>query len=74
MPAPKQLRPEFSPYGRYLLNVDERKTPGATYFHDTQNSKVECCIESIPTGSVSRFNSKSWAQQRGLEPCEHCIS
>lgn len=72
MPAPKIPAPEFSPYGRYLLNVDERKTPGATYFHDTQNSVVECGIESIPTGSVSRFNNKEWAGQRGYQACEYC--
>lgn len=72
MPVVNRQQPQFSPYGRYLLNVDDRKTPGATYFHDTQNSKVECAIESIPTGSVSRFNNKAWALQRGYESCSYC--
>lgn len=73
MPLPTRAKPEFSPYGRYLLNVDDRKTEGATYFHDTQNSVVECGLESIPTGSVSRFNNKTWATQRGFEPCRYCM-
>lgn len=72
MPPIKIPKPEFSPYGRYLLNVDERKTEGATYFHDTQNSVVECGIESIPSSSVSRFGNKAWATQRGYEVCPYC--
>ena len=72
MPAPKYFSPEFSPYGRYLLNVDERKVEGATYFHDTQHSGVECGIESMPTGSVSRFDNRGWAISRGYMPCVHC--
>lgn len=72
MPLTNRQQPQFSPYGRYLLNVDERKTEGATYFHDTQHSVVECGIESIPSNSVSRFNNKAWAVQRGYTPHGAC--
>ena len=72
MPPVNRQQPQFSPYGRYLLNVDDRKVEGATYFHDTENAKVECGIESMPTKSVSRFGNRSWALQRGYLPCEHC--
>lgn len=72
MPAPKYFSPEFSPYGRYILNVGDRKLEGATYFHDSHESKVECQIESIPSGSMSRFNNRAWALQRGYESCSHC--
>lgn len=74
MPPINRQQPQFSPYGRYLLNVEERKTEGATYFHDTYNVKVECGIESMPTNSVSRFNNKSWAQQRGYTQCPLCVT
>ena len=72
MPPVNRQQPQFSPYGRYLLNVDERKTEGPTYFHDTQSAKVECGIEVVPTGSVSRFNNKAWAISRGYVPCGAC--
>lgn len=72
MPAPQRFSPAFNPYGRYLLNVDERKVEGLTYFHDTQNSKPECQIESMPSGSISRFQNKSWATQRGYTQCTVC--
>lgn len=72
MPTPIRPQPQFSPYGRYLFNVDERKTEGATYFHDTQNAKVECGLELMPSNSISRFNNKAWAIQRGLTPCSEC--
>lgn len=72
MPPVRIPSPQFSPYGRYLLNVDERKIEGATYFHDTQNAKLECRIESMPTNSVSRFGNKAWAVSRGYTPCVHC--
>lgn len=72
MPTPQREQPQFSPYGRYLLNVQERKVPGHTYFHDTQNSVVECGIESMPSSSISRFNGLQWAISRGYTPCEYC--
>lgn len=72
MPTPNRPQPEFSPYGRYLLNVQERKTEGQTYFHDTQNSKPECQIESMPSSFISRFNNLSWATNRGYTPCKEC--
>lgn len=70
IPLPK---PEFSPYGRYLLNVDERKVEGPTYVHDTQNFKPECKIEDMPSGSVSRFNNLQWSIKRGFKKCPHCL-
>lgn len=72
MPPVKIQPPEFSPYGRYLLNVDHRKEEGPTYFHDTQNAKPECLIETFPANSVSRFNNRTWAAQRGYTPCSEC--
>lgn len=73
MPTPNRQQPQFSPYGRYLLNVEDRKTKGATYFHDTQEAKVECGLESVPSGSASRFNNKAWAAERGYSPCRYCL-
>lgn len=72
MPPINRQQPKFSPYGRYLLDVQERKQEGANYFHDTQSSRVECGIESIPSGSISRFNNRAWAVQRGYQPCRYC--
>lgn len=72
MPPKKIPSPEFTPVGRYLLNVDERRIEGPTYFHDTENLTDLCEVVNIPTGSMSRFNNKAWAVQRGYTACEYC--
>lgn len=74
MPPKKIPRPEFSPYGRYLIDVDERKVEGPTYIHDTENFRDECHIEGIPSGSQSRFNTLAWALSRGYLKCEFCFA
>lgn len=74
MPPRPIEKPEFSIYGRYLLNVDERKTPGTTYFHDTEYLQDKCGVQSVPSGSLSRFNNKVWATSRGFVQCNHCES
>lgn len=73
MPPTKIQPPKFSVTGRYLLNVKDRKEPGPTYFHDTQNIKEQCGLELIPTNSMSRFDNKAWAIQREYTPCSFCI-
>lgn len=73
MPAPVRLKPEFTPYGRYLLNVDDRKTPGPTFFHDTDNISEACGLANAPTNSLSRFNNNEWAIERGYKPCMNCV-
>lgn len=73
MPPPKIPLPQFSPVGRYLINVEERKIEGPTYFHDTQNFKEECGIEKIATSSASRFDNPDWARQRGYTQCQECM-
>lgn len=72
MPPKKIQPPQFTPVGRYLINVEERKVEGPTYFHDTENLTDQCEIVNIPTSSMSRFNGKAWAIQRGYEPCGYC--
>lgn len=73
MPPQKIQPPQFSLTGRYLINVQERKVEGPTYFHDTENLQTQCGIEDIPTDSMSRFNGKAWAIQRGYTSCRYCI-
>jgi hypothetical protein len=65
-------KPEFSPYGRYLINVDERKVPGPNYFHDTYGIVPECNLDAVPKTSKSRFNNPKWAASRGFIECQHC--
>lgn len=74
MPPPRIPAPEFSPFGRYLLNVEDRKVQGPTFFHDTENFKEECGIEVTPSGSQSRFNNLNWALKRGYLKCEFCFA
>jgi len=72
MPPRPVLKPEFSIYGRYLLNVDERKVPGPTYFHDGDNLTDICGLKTVPTNSISRFNNVQWAISRGYDKCKEC--
>lgn len=74
MPPKTIPKPNFSPVGRYLLDVRQRldkTTPN--YIHDTQNFQLECHIEDIPSGSVSRFESLPWALARGYKKCSFCF-
>lgn len=71
MPPPKIPAPNFSPFGRYVIDVRVRRTEGI--FHDTQGNAEDCGIENIPIGAMTRFDSKEWAIQRGFVPCEHCV-
>jgi hypothetical protein len=72
-----RIPPEFSPYGRYLVDVDARRKAreegGTTYFHDTENLTRKCNLDSTPDTSRSRFNSRQWAVQVGFEPCPNCL-
>lgn len=70
MPPPKYTKPEFSPVGRYLIDVSVRKTNPV--FHDSEYLQDACHIEEIISGNMSRFNSKAWATQRGFVPCVYC--
>lgn len=76
MPPPKLAKPEFSPYGRYLIDVDARhesRSKGEkSVFHDTENVKETCGLEGIDTGSMSRFNNLNWALGRGYIRCPEC--
>lgn len=74
MPPPRIPDPQFSPTGRYLLNVAERREPGDTFFHDTFNFTDECGIQDMNTNSISRFNNAGWALRRGFKRCEHCFT
>lgn len=78
MPPPKIANPQFSPVGRYLINVDARKTALAAgqpaLFHDTQNFKEECGLGEVPTTSHSRFDNMTWALQRRFIRCANCFS
>ena len=66
-------KPEFSPYGRYLINVDERKKPGPNYFHDTYGIVPLCNLDDVPKTSKSRFNNPKWAVERGYVKCGTCV-
>lgn len=70
MPVINRQQPSFGPYGRYLLNIKERKE--APIFHDSQNLKVECGIEEVSTDFISRFDNRAWAIQRGYTTCPSC--
>lgn len=70
MPPKKIPNPEFSPYGRYLIDVSTRKEN--PIFHDTYGDLSFCEIEKIPSGSITRFDSKIWATTRGFKSCEKC--
>lgn len=73
MPPSIRAKPEFHIWGRYALMVSDRKLPGPTYFHDTENLKEECGLEGIDASQMSRFNNTVWAGQRNYSPCPSCI-
>lgn len=73
MPPANRAKPEFSPFGRYLIDVQNRKdvsTPN--HYHDIEHIKDECRLDLVPAGSQSRFNNLEWAAQRGYVPCPQC--
>lgn len=72
MPPVNRQQPQFSPIGRYLINVEERKVEGPTYFHDLESMIETCGLADMPPKSISRFNNKAWAIQRGYTPCPNC--
>lgn len=77
MPPQKITSPGFGPYGRYILDVNARKLAiqehTSVYFHDSTNITGACGINGISTGDISRFDSDSWAVQRGFVKCSHCF-
>jgi hypothetical protein len=77
MPPPKPYSsPQFSPYGRYMINLIERKVAREnnqpTTFHDSENLKDECNIQEVEANYLSRFNNPDWAKQADYKPCSHC--
>lgn len=72
MPPQPRAKPEFSPLGRYVLMVSDRKIEGPTYYHDSQTFVEACGLNQIDTSHMSRFGNTVWAKQRGYRPCPHC--
>lgn len=70
MPPKKIPSPMFSPTGRYIIDVSTKKDN--PIFHDTYGDLTYCEIEKITSGSMSRFDSKIWAQARGFSACTKC--
>lgn len=77
MPPPKIPSPQFSPTGRYVLDIRERYYTdliGKPVFHDSENYQEECHIELIPANYMSRFDSLGWGLRRGYARCNHCLT
>lgn len=70
------IRPDFTPYGRYLIDVSSRKvtreTGGSVLFHDMENLKEECEVTTLAS-LIARFNNTDWALQRGYSKCQYCF-
>lgn len=72
MPVPHREKPDFSPQGKYFIDVDERKQEGSNHFHDVDNFSEACNLENVKPNSIAHFNNRKWAIQRGYVPCGGC--